>query len=165
MTNSPPDDRVQLTLRLPKDLHEELVKRLHRRNSLNQDIVNRLWENLELRGREEASIYQLALPQPPIRITLDANGRPTSWPEISGLVAEIVERMPAPVISLSIEVLTPEIIAAYKRHEEEFNAGMPGFTRVSDGDEAPDAGSQPKRRPRKISADRLRGLVRKKNDD
>lgn len=124
----PIDDRVQLTLRLPQDLHETLVSNL-RSGSLNADIVERLWQSVELGLMGHTS-------QPPVRVSVDMNGRPTNWPEVAALAAEIAEVFKAPVNTLAIEVLTPELQRVHKRREEDFNAylGSLGFERLPDDD-------------------------------
>lgn len=154
MTNSPPDDRVQLTLRLPPELHERLTRALRGR-SLNQDIVERLWQSLETE-------FLTSIPQSPIRITLDTNGRATSWAEITDIISELTEHLKTPVVALSVEVMTPEIQRAYQRRQDDFNAAgmIPGFTRIDDDEDRP-------RRPakRKISEDPLRKRIKKQGDD
>lgn len=124
----PIDDRVQLTLRLPADLHETLVSNLRSR-SLNADIVERLWQSVEL------GVLGTVM-QPPIQITLDTNGRPTNWAEVTALAAEISDAFKSPINAISIEVLTPEMQKAHQRRQDDFNAhmGALGFERMTDND-------------------------------
>lgn len=113
-----PDDGTQLTLRLPPSLRRRLVEVSG--FSMNKEIVRRLEESFE-------DEFYKSLMRPAARITLDTNGRPISWEEINSHVALIAEAFPHPISSVSIEVMTPEIVAAHKRRDDAFNAEFPGI--------------------------------------
>lgn len=115
------DDWLRITLRIPPDLHENLVGNL-RGQSLNADIVARLWQSLEFNFFGEV-LQQSA------RITLDAGGRPIAWMEINQHVTALCEAFPHPIVNLSIEVLTPEIIKKYKRLEDAQESTFEGIER------------------------------------
>lgn len=105
---APSDLADKFMLRLPDGMRDEL-KTIAAENgrSLNAEIVTRLQQSLT--GPKRTA---------DLRVTIDATGVPISWDEIRLHASAIMNLLPRDVISVQMEILSPEMVSSRRREAE-----------------------------------------------